>query len=244
MSRPSADSASTLSNESERVSSSGSPALDSDKVAISLQNEEHQLQSPSRRGVADGSNGVTDGGITVERMSAEVSSLRPNLSDATVKASRKAANSHAAVLAASVSYHGTNIGRAAQQGSLPMCVLLWGIAASKRISLMVADAHGNNPMHYAAMADTPEVMGFFHQQTRGYFDSETRLVDSRNDAGETPLLRAMMIGHIPVVKVRGFYIHAVLYFLRFNCFLHYRHCWRRDRMCSSETDMEILFLWS
>ena len=56
-----------------------------------------------------------------------------------------------------LNYHGVNIYQAAAQGNLPLCVLLWGMASSKRITLMVPDFQGNNPMHFAALADTPEV---------------------------------------------------------------------------------------
>ena len=44
-------------------------------------------------------------------------------------------------------------------------------------------------------------MGFFMQQCRGQLTEEVRLVDSRNHAGETPLLRAMATGVTAVVKV-------------------------------------------
>lgn len=56
-----------------------------------------------------------------------------------------------------VNYHGTTISMAAMQGNLPVCVLLWGIAAAKRVSLIQRDAEGNTPMHFAALADTTEV---------------------------------------------------------------------------------------
>ncbi len=59
--------------------------------------------------------------------------------------------------AASINYRGVNIYQAAAQGSLPICVLLWGMASAKRVNLMSPDARGNNPLHMAAQADTPEV---------------------------------------------------------------------------------------
>lgn len=59
--------------------------------------------------------------------------------------------------AALINYRGVNISMACQEGNLAACVLLWGIAAAKRITLMDADAEGNNPMHFACMADNPEV---------------------------------------------------------------------------------------
>lgn len=57
----------------------------------------------------------------------------------------------------SVNYHGTDIYQAAADGNLPLCVLLWGMATAKRINLMDPDSLGNTPMHYAALADLPEV---------------------------------------------------------------------------------------
>jgi hypothetical protein len=46
-----------------------------------------------------------------------------------------------------------------------------------------------------------QVMGFLIQQTRGMLNPTTRLVDSTNNAGETPLLRAMAVGVPVVIKV-------------------------------------------
>lgn len=59
--------------------------------------------------------------------------------------------------ASSINYRGVNIYQAASQGSLPVCVLLWGMASAKRVNLVAPDAQGNNPLHMAALADTPEV---------------------------------------------------------------------------------------
>ncbi len=100
-----------------------------------------------------------------------------------------------------VTYHGLTINSAAQQSNLPVCVLLWGMAAAKSLSLMVPDSNGNNPMHFAALADSPEVMGFFHQQMQGKLNENLSLVDARNNRGETPLLRAAYAGNISVMKV-------------------------------------------
>ena len=67
---------------------------------------------------------------------------------------------------------------------------------------MVPDDNGNNPVHHATQAETPEVLTFLMQQSRGVLDevSNIKLVDSRNLKGETPLLRAMSAGNIPVVR--------------------------------------------
>lgn len=95
------------------------------------------------------------------------------------------------------------IATAASQGNFPVCVLLWGIAAGKHINLMHPDESGCNPMHYAAEADNAEVLGFLNSQTKGYLpNTDTKLVDTRNNQNETPLLRATTHGRINVIKVR------------------------------------------
>lgn len=70
---------------------------------------------------------------------------------------KKKAVSNMVYTPVTLNYHGINIYQAASQGSLPICVLLWGMASSKRINLMTPDFQGNNPIHYAALADNPEV---------------------------------------------------------------------------------------
>jgi hypothetical protein len=71
--------------------------------------------------------------------------------------SKKKPTSNVVHTPVTLNYHGINIYQAANQGSLPLCVLLWGMASSKRINLMTPDFQGNNPIHYAALADNPEV---------------------------------------------------------------------------------------
>lgn len=102
--------------------------------------------------------------------------------------------------ASSVNYQGITIYAACRQGNLPVCVLLWGIAAAKQINLMESDSEGNNPVHYACMAENNEALGFIFQQTRGMFDSNTKLVDSRNLSGETALMRAMVTASPTIIK--------------------------------------------
>lgn len=99
-----------------------------------------------------------------------------------------------------IQYKGVTLREAAERGNLPMCVLIWGMASAEKVNLMVPDELGNNPLHYAVRAETPEVMGFIYQQARGQLNSETRLVDSTNLDGETPLLRACYVGKIPIIK--------------------------------------------
>ena len=56
-----------------------------------------------------------------------------------------------------ISYRGKTIVDASKEGNLPLCVLLWGIAATKSVNLMLPDNDGNYPIHHACLADTPEV---------------------------------------------------------------------------------------
>ncbi len=48
-------------------------------------------------------------------------------------------------------------------------------------------------------------MSFFNQQLRGMLSEDTRLVDCRNYAGETPLMRSMYTGESAVVKVNSIF---------------------------------------
>jgi hypothetical protein len=73
------------------------------------------------------------------------------------KMKKKRSSNNIALSAASIQYKGINIYQATAQGNLPVCVLLWGMAAAKRVNLMAPHSQGNNPMHMAAHADTPEV---------------------------------------------------------------------------------------
>ena len=141
-----------------------------------------------------------------------------------------------------ISYHGVTISQAASQGNLPLCVLLWGMATAKRVQLMDPDSQGDTPMHFAATADLPEVscaklkmifvslvilsaiwshslcyyqvqvMSFLHQQTRMKCDPQNRLVELRNNKGETPLLRACCVGKVPSLKVSPVLMYELIPF--------------------------------
>ena len=82
--------------------------------------------------------------------------VRTPSSEKRSKRSRKS-NSGKEYQPGNITYRGINIYQAADQGNMPVCVLLWSMASSKRVNLIASDTHGNNPMHYAAIADTPEV---------------------------------------------------------------------------------------
>ena len=89
---------------------------------------------------------------------------------------------------------------AASRGDLPHVVLLWGMASAQGRNIMQPDEEGNNPMHYAALADQPEVASFLMQQTQGMLGPGLPLMRLKNADGETPLLRAAATGHIPTIK--------------------------------------------
>jgi hypothetical protein len=56
-----------------------------------------------------------------------------------------------------IHYHGVTLNMAAIQGNLPLFVLIWGMAAARRVNLMIPDSNGNNPLHHAAIAENSEV---------------------------------------------------------------------------------------
>ncbi len=73
---------------------------------------------------------------------------------------KRTANPGIVYTPATLNYHNINIYQAANQGNLPVVVLLWSMAANKKINLMSPDFQGNNPMHYACLADSSEVSFF------------------------------------------------------------------------------------
>eukprot|EP01041_Mallomonas_annulata_P012445 gene12445-26184_t len=100
----------------------------------------------------------------------------------------------------SIVYHEINIYDAASQGNLPVCVLLWGMATSKHVHIMVPDKDGNNPFHLACNSNSTEVLSFLYQQTKGNLHSGVRLIASLNNQSETPLMYAATKGHLPIIK--------------------------------------------
>ncbi|GMH47500.1 hypothetical protein TrVE_jg4874 [Triparma verrucosa] len=89
---------------------------------------------------------------------------------------------------------------AASQGNLPISVLLWGMYQAQGVDPLRPDTEGNNPVHYAVLADTFEVLDFIMQQTGGYDTMKKKLIDSRNADEETPLLRAVTRGNMNMIK--------------------------------------------
>lgn len=117
-----------------------------------------------------------------------------------LKPQRKPAARNSEVGNGPVHYQGTTLNMAAGQGNLPLFVMLWGMSKAKKVNLLASDVEGNNPLHHAARAETTEVITFMFGQTKGFYTPEVRLVDTRNNLGETPLLKAATIGKISVVK--------------------------------------------
>jgi len=70
---------------------------------------------------------------------------------------KRAANPAIIHTPATLNYHNINIYQAANQGNLPVVVLLWSMASNKKVNLMSPDFQGNNPIHYACLAENSEV---------------------------------------------------------------------------------------
>ena len=99
-----------------------------------------------------------------------------------------------------IHYHGVGIEVAAKNGQLPVFVLLWTIAISKKTNLLVSDSEGNSLLHYAAQADDSEVLMFILQRSKGCKINNIPLVNLPNNDGDTPLMIAISRGNIPVVQ--------------------------------------------
>ncbi|KAF4320026.1 hypothetical protein BBO99_00004213 [Phytophthora kernoviae] len=100
-----------------------------------------------------------------------------------------------------VDYDGQTAFDAAANGDFPLVVLLWGMAMAvqpKPVDLLSArDKHGNTLAHYAAAGgtDTLDTMHFLMQQMQAS-GREKMLMDARNDAEETPFIRAAHVGSL------------------------------------------------
>lgn len=99
-----------------------------------------------------------------------------------------------------INYKEDTISSAAQSGNLPVCVLLWGMASAQKVNLMQPNRDGNNPLHFAAVSSSTEVINFFLTQTNGLLAPSVPLVTATNADGETPLLRAACMGYIPTLQ--------------------------------------------
>ncbi|TYZ67984.1 hypothetical protein PybrP1_012495 [[Pythium] brassicae (nom. inval.)] len=98
-----------------------------------------------------------------------------------------------------VAYDGTNALAAAANGDFPLLVLLWGMAMAAPADLLaLADDAGNSLLHHAAAGagDEPDALHFLLQQAQAGGRALPPLVDARNRAQETPLLRAASAGNL------------------------------------------------
>jgi hypothetical protein len=57
-----------------------------------------------------------------------------------------------------IHYKGINIYEAAALGNYLICHFLFERARNKSINMLASDSLGNNPLHYAVVAKTPEVV--------------------------------------------------------------------------------------
>lgn len=111
-----------------------------------------------------------------------------------------------------LTYQGTTFKEACKNGNLPLVSYLWIQAGSKNIDLMIPDGeYGNNPYHYAALADTNEIILYLYQQQLSMINNSGRsplknkndismFVNCRNTYGETPILSAAINGNSSVIQ--------------------------------------------
>lgn len=103
-----------------------------------------------------------------------------------------------------VQYDGQNALRAAANGDFPLVVLLWGMAMAVQPHpvdlLALADDDGNTILHYAAASsvDSVDTLHFLLQQMQAS-GRAAGLIDARNCASETPLIRAAHAGNLCIV---------------------------------------------
>ena len=153
-----------VSNESD-ASSIGGDSPPTEKVAVNLETQFLGLRQSSSGKRSEYSTILRDSSSTEAVSNPSITNANlirsPSVNSANSgdqrSRSRKRNGNIIMYTAATLHYHGVNIYQAASQGSLPLCVLLWGMASSKRLSLMVPDQNGNNPMHHAALAESAEV---------------------------------------------------------------------------------------
>jgi len=98
-------------------------------------------------------------------------------------------------------YRGISVASAAKTGNLPVFVLLWTMAYSKKMNLFFSDDLGNTILHYAALSDDDSIIQFISKRINGVFLNEIPIFQVVNSIGDTPLMTAISKGNIPVVKV-------------------------------------------
>ncbi|DAZ92463.1 TPA: hypothetical protein N0F65_012693 [Lagenidium giganteum] len=119
----------------------------------------------------------------------------------------------ASVEAMELEYDGQNAFTAAANGDFPLVVLIWGMAmappppaagkSAGPVDLLAAtDAAHNSLLHHTAASpvDPADIAHFLLQQIFGSQRQES-LVDARNVAQETPLIRAAHVGNLRVTDI-------------------------------------------
>jgi len=112
----------------------------------------------------------------------------------------------------SLAYQGITFKEACKTGNLPIVSYLWTLASNKNIDLMIPESeYGNNPYHYAALADTDEIVLYLYQQQVSMINNNIRsplrnkndismFINCRNTYGETPILSAAINGNSSVIQ--------------------------------------------
>eukprot|EP00752_Nemacystus_decipiens_P014307 g12727.t1 len=114
-----------------------------------------------------------------------------------------------------ITHRGVGVPTACVSGDLPLVALLLSEGAESGIDMLAPDSEGNTPLHYACLSDNPELILFllrkaaatasYLSDSGGYENprqkiAKARLLEGRNAASETPLLRAAVGGDVAVAK--------------------------------------------
>ncbi|GMF24023.1 unnamed protein product [Phytophthora lilii] len=144
-----------------------------------------------------------------------------------------------------VDYDGQTAFDAAANGDFPLVVLLWGMAMAVQPQpadlLAARDRAGNSLAHYAAAggSDTCDTMHFLMQQMQASGRQQT-LLDAKNDAGETPLMRAAHAGNMRLADtlLRSGYVDLLAQDARGNTAAHHAaaqgHLWMLHFLLEAE----------
>ncbi|GMF44848.1 unnamed protein product [Phytophthora fragariaefolia] len=144
-----------------------------------------------------------------------------------------------------VDYDGQTAFDAAANGDFPLVVLLWGMAMAVQPQpadlLAARDARGNSLAHYAAAGDedTCDTMHFLMQQMQAS-GRDQALLDAKNDAGETPLMRAAHAGNLRLAQtlLRSGYVDLLAQDARGNTAAHHAaaqgHLWMLHFLLEAE----------
>ncbi|CAI5729582.1 unnamed protein product [Peronospora destructor] len=144
-----------------------------------------------------------------------------------------------------VNYDGQTAFDAAANGDFPLVVLLWGMAMAVQpqpVDLLAAkDKCGNNLVHYAAASgdDTCDTMHFLMQQMQASGRQQV-LMDAKNDAGETPLMRAAHAGNLRLSStlLQSKYVNLLAQDARGNSAAHHAaaqgHLWMLHFLLEAE----------